>query len=207
MLRRIALLLGALMLIALAGSPAYARVASKPPAPDGRSQQSSPAGALFKRGSRASARAASRLWATVNICDTFDSPDAMGIRASMPGNGHRQRMYMRFSAQWWSGLRQQWLDVPGGSSPWIHAGSARYAARQAGWTFDFQTPPLGRAYILRGIVDFHWRALRRGKGARKASWRLARQNRLLTRSNVLGVHRGDPPGTSKAMCMVASLSR
>lgn len=207
MLRRTALPLGVFMVFALAAPPSHAGVPAKPPAPAGHSQQASLAGPLFKPGPRASANAAARLWATVNICDTFDSPDAMGIRASMPGNGRRQRMYMRFSAQWWSGLRQQWLDVPGGTSPWIHAGSARYAARQAGWTFDFVTPPMGRAYILRGIVDFHWRALRRGKGARKSSWRLARQNRLLTRSNVPGVHGGDPPGTSKAMCMVASLSQ
>jgi hypothetical protein len=207
MLRRTALPLGALVVLALAASPAHARVASKPPAPDGRSQQASPAGALFKHGSRASANTAARLWATVNVCDTFDSPDAMGIRASMPGNGHRQRMYMRFSAQWWSGLRQQWLDVPGGTSPWIRAGSARYASRQTGWTFDFQTPPMGRAYVLRGIVEFHWRALHKTRGARRASWRLARRTGLVTRSNVPGVHGGDPPGTSKAMCMVASLSQ
>jgi hypothetical protein len=205
MLRRTALPLGVLLVLALAAGPADARVTSKPPAPDGRSQHASPAGPLFKSGARASAKAASRMWATVNICDTFDSPDAMGIRASMPGNGRRQRMYMRFSAQWWSGLQQKWLDVPGGTSPWIHAGSARYASRQAGWTFDFQTPPMGRAYVLRGTVEFHWRALRKSRRARRASWKLARHTTLLTRSKVRGVHGGDPPGTSKAMCMVASL--
>jgi hypothetical protein len=206
MLRRTALPLGVLLIFALAAPPSHARTPSKPPAPGSHSQQASPAGPRFKAGPRASANAAARLWATVNICDTFDSPDAMGIRASMPGNGRRQRMYMRFSAQWWSGLRQQWLDVPRGTSPWVHAGSARYVARQTGWTFDFETPPTGRAYILRGVVEFHWRALRKTRGARKASWKLARHTRVLTRSNVPGVHGGDPPGTSKAMCMVASLS-
>jgi hypothetical protein len=207
MLRRTALPLGVFVVFALAAPPAHAGSPSKPPAPAGHSQQKSPAGPLFKAGPRASANAATRLWATVNICDTFDSPDAMGIRASMPGNGRRQRMFMRFSAQWWSGLRQQWLDVPRGTSPWVHAGSARYASRQAGWTFDFVTPPMGRAYILRGIVEFHWRALRKPEKARKASWQLARHTRLLTSSNVKGVDGGDPPGTSKAMCMVASISR
>ena len=116
MLRRSALPLGALVLIALAAPPAHAGTASKPPAPAGHLQKTSPAWPLFKPGPRAAANTASRLWATVNSCDTFDSPDAMGIRASMPGNGRRQRMYMRFSAQWWSGLQQQWLDVPGGRS-------------------------------------------------------------------------------------------
>jgi hypothetical protein len=206
MLRR-TLPLGALVLIAFAAPPAHARVASKPPAPASHAQKASPAGPLFKPGARASENAASRLWATVNICDTFDSPDAMGIRASMPGNGRRQRMYMRFSVQWWSGLQQQWLDVPNGTSPWIRAGSARYASRQTGWTFDFATPPVGRAYVLRGMVELHWRALHKAGRARRSSWKLARRTSLLTRSNVPGVHGGDPPGTSKAMCMVATLSQ
>jgi hypothetical protein len=205
MLRRTALALGALSMLALAAAPAHAGQAAKPPAPGGYSQKASPAGPLFKSGARSAASRRERLWATVNICDTIDSPDAMGLRASMPGNGGRQRMYMRFSAQWWSGLSQQWLDVPGGTSPWIHAGSARHASRQTGWTFDFQTPPAGRAYVLRGSVEFHWRALRKPGGARRASWQLARRASLLTRSKVPGVHGGDPPGTSKAMCLLAGL--
>jgi hypothetical protein len=207
MLRRTALTLGVVSLLALTAAPAHAGRSAKPPPPGGYAQQASPAGPLFEGGARSAASRSERFWATVNICDTFDSPDAMGLRASMPGNGTRQRMYMRFSAQWWSGLQQKWLDVPGGRSPWIHAGSARYASRQAGWTFDFQTPPMGRAYVLRGTVEFHWRALRRTRRARRASWKLARHTTLLTRSNVRGVHGGDPPGTSKAMCMVASLGQ
>jgi hypothetical protein len=206
MLRRTALAIGALALLAPAAAPAQAQRSAKPPAPSGHSQQASPAGPLFKAGARsASSRTRRLLWATVNICDTSESPDAMGIRASMPGNGYRHRMYMRFSAQWWSGLSQKWLDVPNGRSPWIHAGSARYRSRQAGWTFDFVAPPPGTAYVLRGVVQYHWRALRKPKGARHASWKLARRTTLLTRSRVRGVHGGDPPGTSKAMCMVASL--
>ena len=192
-------------LLVPAATPAHAAPPAKPPAPGGYAQVASPPGPLLERGVRSAARSRELLWATVNICDTLDSPDGMGIRASMPGNGSRQRMYMRFSAQWWSGQQQQWLDVPGGTSPWVYAGSARYASRQAGWTFDFATPPMGRAYILRGTVEFHWRTLARSGRARRATWKLARQTTVLTRSKVEGVHGGDPPGTSKAMCMVASL--
>jgi hypothetical protein len=202
---RTALALGALSILALAAAPARAEDAAKPPAPDGYSQKASRPGPLFKGGARSAARRRELLWATVNVCDTADSPDAMGVRASMPGNGRRQRMYMRFSAQWWSGQRQEWLGVPDGTSPWIHAGSARYASRQAGWTFDFVAPPLGRAYVLRGVVEFHWRALRKPKRARRASWQLARRTIIFTRSNIPGVHGGDPPGSSKAMCAVANL--
>jgi hypothetical protein len=46
------------------------------------------------------------LWATVNICDTANNPDSMGIRASMPGNATDQRMWMRFTAEYWSRARQ-----------------------------------------------------------------------------------------------------
>ena len=53
------------------------------------------------------------LWATVNVCDTKRSPDDMGVRARMPGDGTHRRMYMRFTAQyrsaagtWWPGTRR-----------------------------------------------------------------------------------------------------
>ena len=182
--------------------------ADQPPRMRGHAQKASPAGPLLTRGKAHAAASASRdkLWATVNICDTEQSPDAMGIRASMPGNGRPQLMFMRFSVQWWSGSAQRWLPVPGGVSPWLRAGSARYVARQRGYTFDFVTPAAGRAYVLRGVVEFHWRGLHRGKkGGRKASWKLTRHDTQLTRTGVEGVDGGDPPGTSKAMCMVANL--
>jgi hypothetical protein len=98
------------------------------------------------------------LWATVNICDTAKAPDSMGVRASMPGNGTRQRMYMRFSAEYWSRSRQAWTPVAGsGVSPWVFAGSAEYARRQAGWTFHFAAPPAGVTFTMRANVEFEWR--------------------------------------------------
>jgi hypothetical protein len=98
------------------------------------------------------------LWATVNICDTARAPNSMGVRASMPGNGTGQRMYMRFSAQYWSRARQAWASVAGtGVSPWVDAGSARMTRRQAGWTFSFAPPPPGVAFTMRALVDFEWR--------------------------------------------------
>jgi hypothetical protein len=85
----------------------------------------------------------------------------MGVRASMPGNGTRQRMYMRFSAEYWSRARQAWTAVAGtGVSPWVFAGSAEYERRQAGWTFHFSPPPAGVTFTMRASVEFEWR---RGK--------------------------------------------
>jgi hypothetical protein len=217
MLRPIAVFLLACAVALVGAVPAQAE---EPPLLRGHAQKSSAAGPLVKRGKARTAAARDRLWATVNICDTAKSPDAMGVRASMPGNGTGQRMFMRFSAQWWSGSRQQWLAVPNGTSPWLYAGSARYVSRQRGYTFDFATPEPGRGYVLRGIVEFEWRAPEPAAGVRpfkidryqaqparrrSAAWSVARRNALLTRSGIKGVDGGDPPGTSKAMCMVANL--
>ena len=192
--------------VALLAFAAPAIGASKPPAPRAHAQKASPAGPLIKQGkARAAAKAADLLWATVNICDTPRSPDAMGLRASIPGNGHAQRMYVRFSAQWYSGLRQAWIDVPRGRSPWVYAGSARYVARQVGWTFDFVTPAYGKAYVLRGSVEYQWRALKKAKGARRSTWAVAKSREQFTRTGVKGVDGGEPKGTSKAMCAIANV--
>jgi hypothetical protein len=212
MARRTALPLLALLILLVSAVPAHAQEAVKPPAPTGHAQSLSPRGPLFQAGAHASARR-NALWATVNVCDTFESPDAMGLRASMPGNGTDQRMYMRFSAQWYSGLHEAWLPVPNGRSPWVFVGSARYSARQGGWNFDFVTPSYGRAYILRGSVEYQWRSVRREKGIKKgiktrvkrAGYRVARERSALTVTGVKNVRGGDPKGTSKAMCAVANV--
>jgi hypothetical protein len=209
MLQRTALL--TVIGVLACAAPAAAVTPIEPPSPEGHAQALSPAGPLISGRVQASLNR-KRLWATVNTCDTFESPDAMGLRASMPGNGTRQRMYMRFSAQWYSGSRDAWLPVPNGRSPWVYAGSARTSSRQGGWTFDFQTPPYGRAYVLRGWVEYQWRAVRREKRVsrerpvKRARYRVARERRLLTSTGVKGVRGGDPKGTSKAMCAVANLA-
>ena len=195
------------LLIAVAALvvPAVPVYAAGPPAPSGHVQKASPAGPLVKAGIARTAARRDLLWATVNICDTDQSPDAMGVRASMPGTGRRQRMYMRFTAYWWSGVQQAWLEVSGARSPWVYAGSARYVSRQSGYTWNFRTPSVGRAYLLRATVDYEWRTLRKAKGARRASWTVARRRALLTKSRIPKVTGGDPPGTSKAMCAIATL--
>jgi len=38
-------------------------------------------------------------WATVNVCDTFQHPNEMGIRGSMRGMARKTAMYMRFRVQ------------------------------------------------------------------------------------------------------------
>ncbi len=132
-------------------------------------QAPSSAGRLLAPGKVASASAAtSEPWATVNICDTEKTPNGLGVRASMPGNGREQLMFMRFIAQYWSPSRAEWITVPGGgTSRWVYAGSARFAARQTGWTFFFDQPPAGTTFVMRSIVEQQWRAEASGTRALK----------------------------------------
>jgi hypothetical protein len=146
------------------------------------------------------------LWATVNICDTKLSPNALGVRASVPGNGSGRRVYARFTAQWWSGAKQAWLTVGGrGRTDWVYIGSQRWHANQGGWTFHFSQPPAGAAYVIRGVVELSWRD--RARASRRATRKRARWSQverrvLLTETGKTGVRGGDPVGTSKAMCLI-----
>jgi hypothetical protein len=168
-----------------------------------------------------SARAATRraliedgerpFWATVNICDTSNSPNALGIRTSVPGNGSGERIWARYTAQWWSAAAHEWKTVGGsGITDWNYVGTADTSVRQAGWTFRFVQPPAGTTYVMRGVVQLEWRddvqAARRASRSRKArqAQRVAvvRERTILTETGMQGVQGGDPAGTSKAMCLI-----
>src|SRR4051794_31701700 len=99
------------------------------------------------------------LWATVNVCDTQASPDTIGIRGSIPGSGVRgESMFMRFQVQYFSRSEKRWHNIAeGADSGWVAAGSARYRARQAGWSFRFTPPTDGSSHLLRGAVTYEWR--------------------------------------------------
>ena len=141
------------------------------------------------------------LWATVNICDTVAHPNQMGIRASMPGDGTRERMWMRFHAQFYNPKTKKWFDVKGnGVSGWQLAGSARQKVQQAGYTFSFAQPSAGMAFVLRGVVDFQWRIKRRTKTGHRRT--------VIVRTlhaNTKGEHPSDgadPQGYSSGTCEI-----
>ena len=148
------------------------------------------------------------LWATVNICDTEAFPDAMGVRASMPGNGTKQRMYMRFNATFYSRSRQAWYPVKGnGRSRWIYAGDATTRARRGGWTFQFAPPRPGTEFVVRGVVEFQWRKrVRRRRDGGQSRTRVrevvVRRARATTRHGIKNVGVGDPAGTSEGLCVI-----
>jgi hypothetical protein len=151
----------------------------------------------------ATAARTSRLWATVNICDTATAPNSMGVRAGMPGNASGQRMFMRFRAEYWSRARQDWAAVAGsGVSPWVYAGPARFERRQAGWTFEFAPPPAGVTFTMRALVEFQWRRPGRALERQGRHSRVVRSITRATETGIRGVDGGDPAGTSKAMCLI-----
>jgi hypothetical protein len=162
-------------------------------------------------------------WATVNICDTAASPNGLGVRTSVPGNGTNERIFARYTAQWWSSDQQEWLTVGGsGVTDWIYLGNADMSSRQAGWTFRFVQPPAGTTYVMRGVVELQWRhqaqaarKARKGRRAHRANRRpghrrarkaqgvqVMRERTLLTQTGMKHVQGGQPAGLSKAMCLI-----
>src|SRR4051812_3550623 len=135
------------------------------------------------------------LWATVNVCDTPDSPDTIGVRGSIPGSGVRgERMFLRFQVQYFSQAEQRWHNISqGADSGWVDVGSARFRARQGGWSFKFVPPEGGGKHLLRGAVTFEWR--RDGKAVRRARKRTTKGHRSAAGA--------DPPGYSAATCEVS----
>ncbi len=130
------------------------------------------------------------LWATVNVCDSTNHPDDVGVAARMPGNGTRQRMYMRFFVQYRDDAGKWRYVKTGGRSPWVYAGSARYSWSQRGYTFGFDPPPAGAKFVMRGLVKFEWRS--RGGKVVKRTHRYT--------SSGHPTKGADPEGYSAAQC-------
>ncbi|NLT05276.1 MAG: hypothetical protein GXY03_03095 [Solirubrobacterales bacterium] len=154
----------------------------------------------------ASAVPKDRPWATINVCDTSKKRNAVGIRAGIPGNGRRQRMYMRFQLQWFDTAKRRYVDI-GPPSTWIRAGSARrLKLAQRGFTFGgIEDPPAGARFKFRGHVSFQWRALRkvrRGAGRGRVREVVVRRAARVTRGRLRGVRGGKPPRRSDAACVV-----
>lgn len=131
------------------------------------------------------------LWATIDVCSPIDQPDTVGIRGSMPGDGHAgDRVYMSFRLQYMN-PSQQWVDVAGALSPFGPVGGGA-AAREGGSSFQL-VPVAGKpASQLRGVVDFQWR---RGKKVLLSATR-----------PTTGAHKSvagsDPAGFSAATCSI-----
>jgi len=137
------------------------------------------------------------VWATVNVCDTAKHPNAIGIRASMPGAKRRTvRLYMRFRVQWKDPTDGLWHNLidQGGDTGFVSVGRPKDGARrQSGYLFPgFDLPPGRKSVRLRGRVDFEWRI---GK-------RVVRADRALTEKGHRSGAGSDPKGYSAATCLL-----
>ena len=131
------------------------------------------------------------LWATVNVCDTADSPDTIGIRASMPGSPDgSERMYMRFQVQYYSAAEDRWLRVADQGDRFTYLGRGR-KPRQAGRSLRI-TSDDDAPLTLRGKVFFEWRS--GGKVVRKA--------RAYTTKGHRSTAGADPAGYTAATCVI-----
>ena len=134
--------------------------------------------------------ATKHLWSTVNICDSANHPDDVGVAARMPGGAKGYRMYMRFYVQYLDG--EDWRFVKtGGRSPWVYAGSDKFSWIERGWTFSFQPPPAGTSYQFRGFVRFEWR---RGKT------KVVKRTHRYTSAGHPGTSNADPKDYSARKC-------
>jgi hypothetical protein len=145
---------------------------------------------LVPQAASASTSGASDPWATVNLCDTAKRPDAIGIRASMPGVPKGTRMAMRFRVQFKTDTG--WQDVKGASSGWQFVGAARGMPAESGWSFTFAHPT--SPVTLRGMVQLRWR-----KGTD-----VVKQLELPTEAGHRSSAGADPADYSAATCTLGS---
>ena len=139
----------------------------------------------------ASARQEPDVWATINVCDTAKQPDAIGIRASMPGTPKGARLSMRFRVQYRT-ADGTWENVADADSGWRNVGTARGLPVEYGWSFAFakRSSPV----TLRGVVKFRWR-----KGDT-----LPRQQEVVTEAGHPSKAGSDPAGYSAATCALGA---
>jgi hypothetical protein len=138
----------------------------------------------------------------VNICDTEANPDAVGVRASMPGNdSRRQTMHMRFRVQY---LRPDgtWAPIAGHrTTGFRYVGRARrFIRREFGHTFRGLSSPTGETFTVRGVVDFQWRVRRRRRGQVRSV--VVRRAKAFTAQRSAPVREADPPGYSADRCEI-----
>jgi hypothetical protein len=134
--------------------------------------------------------ATKNLWSTINVCDSANHPDDVGVAARMPGNGSAERMYMRFYVQYLDGETWRFVKT-GGKSPWLYAGSAKYTWVGLGYTFSFDPPAAGTSYTMRGFVRYEWR---------KGKTKVVKKTHRYTSAGHPGTRDADPKDFSARKC-------
>jgi hypothetical protein len=144
---------------------------------------------------RAALRRAERsadLWATINICNTAQYPDDIGIRGQLPGLGFATRISMNVSVEYYS-IKTKHFE-PTGASELVDLGRATTGVHQGGVRFPFKAPAAGQSYELRGVITFEW------KRGNKLLGRMLRH----TTHGHRNVDFSDPPGFSAGTCTISA---
>lgn len=130
-------------------------------------------------------------WATVNVCDTENSPDTIGIRASMPGSRSGAEVrWMRFVVEYYDEIAQRWARLEGGDSGFLRVGRG-HSPKQFGRSLRIE--PAGKTVMLRGRVYFQWRT-EGGDVLQRENARTHKGHRSNTGD--------DPPGYSASTCTI-----
>jgi hypothetical protein len=133
-----------------------------------------------------------QLWATIDVCNPADQPNTVGVRGSIPGDGHaKDELYMRFRLQYLDSTTGQWVDLSNGADSGFVAVGAAKSARQTGRSFQL-VPVAGKPTTLRGVVSFQWR---RGSSVEYAISRP-------TTAEHQSLAGADPAGFSVATCAI-----
>lgn len=131
------------------------------------------------------------LWATVDVCNPKDQPNTIGIRGSMPSDGHTgDTMFMRFHVQYFDATTKQWVNVAKGAESGFQSVSSALAVGQSGR--NFRLVPTAGPFRLRGVVEFQWRQ----------GTRVVHEATRLTTAGHKSLAGADPPGFSSATCKI-----
>jgi hypothetical protein len=139
------------------------------------------------RKSVGSAKRSTRLWATINICDTRRHPNTVGIRGQVPALGFSSLISIAISLDFWNPKTKRFNPDPG-AKKLIRLGNVSTGIRQQGVTFQFDRGA-GR---FRGSATFVW----------KRSGKVLGQTDKLTTGGHRDADFGDPHGFSAATCRI-----
>jgi hypothetical protein len=171
-------LLAGLALLGLTASPAYATSSGTHATSPGKLEK-----ALYS---------SRLLWATVDVCNPKDKPDTIGIRGSMPSDGHKgDTLYMRFRVQYEEASSKKWTYVAKNADSGFQPVHSAEGASQAGR--NFQLVSIAGSFTLRGVVSFQWRH----------GTHVLYQTTRTTTAPHESLAGADPKGYSAATCTIA----
>lgn len=127
------------------------------------------------------------LWATINICDTRDQPNVLGVRGQMPSLGFPAWLSMEIHLAYYDKTQKRWVTDPG-TQKTIRLGRSAHGLQQGGATYTFP----GATPQLQASVRFVWRR----------SGNLLGTTQQLTAAGHPQADFGSPPRYSAATCTI-----